>query len=110
MGKVDKLGEKLQGKPTHQQSVLRIRAWATHGSTWKKTRTRISRQMEKLALVQNGIIENYRELKKELEKSGVKFESEPDTEVFGTFYRGNYEGDLVKAVKNLCLKSEGMGF
>ncbi|MEK7618001.1 MAG: glutamine--fructose-6-phosphate transaminase (isomerizing) [Patescibacteria group bacterium] len=107
VGKVDKLGEKLQGQ-THASTIgIAHTRWATHGGVTEKNAHPHFAANGKLALVHNGIIENYRELKKELEKSGVKFESETDTEVLAHFIAGNYEGDLVKAVKKSLLKVRG---
>src|SRR3989344_1042452 len=60
----------------------------------------------KLALVHNGIIENYRELKKELKNQNL--ESETDSEILARLIFENYDGDLLQAVKKVLPRVRGM--
>jgi glucosamine--fructose-6-phosphate aminotransferase (isomerizing) len=50
-----------------------------------------------IAVVHNGIIENYQHIKEQLIECGVEFESQTDTEIIAHLIRTSYEGDLVKA-------------
>jgi glucosamine--fructose-6-phosphate aminotransferase (isomerizing) len=77
--------------------------WATHG---KPTETNAHPHTDchnKIWLVHNGIIENYRQLKEKLESKGHKFVSETDSEVVAhlveDFYQGNLTESLIKALK-----------
>lgn len=75
--------------------------WATHGGA--NDTNAHPHQVGKITLVHNGIIENYRELKKELEELGYKFKSETDTEVAATYldYLYNKNNDMLKSLKEL---------
>lgn len=123
VGKVDKLLLKIDNKKLKGTIGIAHTRWATHGGvTEKNAHPHIIEG--KLALVHNGIIENYRELKKELEKDGVEFESETDTEVLARLIYKNYqqyienakiiveekhnsEEFLIRAVKSSLLKVRG---
>jgi len=107
VGKVDKLTEKLQGQNHSSTIGIAHTRWATHGGVTEKNAHPHFSASGKLALVHNGIIENYREIKKGLEKDGVVFESETDTEVLAHLIAKNYEGDLAKAVKKSLLLVRG---
>lgn len=72
--------------------------WATHGAPEiKNTHPHFSR--DTLAIVHNGIIENYRELKNSLIDKGYEFQSDTDTEVVVHLIHSFYEGDLFSAFK-----------
>jgi len=73
--------------------------WATHGIPSEKNAHPHMDCKGKLAVVHNGIIENYQELKKRLKKEGHKFASDTDTEVIPHLIEKFYKGDLEKAVQ-----------
>ena len=73
--------------------------WATHGAPTENNAHPHTDSSGRLALVHNGIIENYRVLRKFLEKQGVEFASETDTEVLAQLIGHFYDGDLEEAVR-----------
>lgn len=79
--------------------------WATHGGVSELNAHPHIVGNGKLALVHNGIIENYRDIKKHLKNQNQ--ESETDSEILGQLIFESYDGDLVKAVKNALLKVRG---
>ena len=80
-GKLDNLARELEAEPLPGAVGIAHTRWATHGAPTAATRTRTS--SGEVALVHNGIIENFKPLRDELIARGRKFESETDTEVVG---------------------------
>lgn len=81
--------------------------WATHGGVTVANAHPHFSQDETIAIVHNGIIENYLELKKELIKKGYEFKSETDTEVIAQLIQEYKDLGLVEAVKKAISMLEG---
>ena len=82
--------------------------WATHGGvTEANAHPLASEEPEKLAVVLNGIVENYRELRERLTAQGHVFSSETDAETVTHLIENHYEGDLVEAVRRAYNELEG---
>ncbi len=105
VGKIKDLQEHLWGKKIEGNIGLGHSRWATHGApTVENAHPHISHN-KKIAIVHNGIIENYVELKEKLIEKGYKFKSETDTEVIAhlleDFYNGNLLDTAIKVSKEL---------
>lgn len=79
--------------------------WATHGEC--SERNAHPHTVGKITLVHNGIIENFLELKEELEQDNVVFKSETDTEVITALINKYYDGDIFTALKCATDKVKG---
>lgn len=77
--------------------------WATHGAPTELNAHPHLSQNGEFAIVHNGIIENYADLKKQLERKGYEFASQTDSEVIAHLIEECYEGDLRAAVA-ACLE------
>jgi glucosamine--fructose-6-phosphate aminotransferase (isomerizing) len=82
--------------------------WATHGGVTEANAHPLTGCPDgQVAIVLNGIVENYRELKVSLAKQGHKFHSETDAEVVAHLVERHYTGDLVEAVRAAYAELEG---
>jgi glutamine---fructose-6-phosphate transaminase (isomerizing) len=82
--------------------------WATHGAVSERNAHPLTGcDSNKLAIVLNGIVENYRELKESLEREGHSFNSETDAEVIVHLIERHYDGDLTEAVRAVYKELEG---
>lgn len=73
--------------------------WATHGLVTDQNAHPFYSRNGKIAVVHNGIIENFSSLRAQLQKEGVTFTSETDSEVIPNLVEKYYEGDLLSAVQ-----------
>jgi glucosamine--fructose-6-phosphate aminotransferase (isomerizing) len=82
--------------------------WATHGKVSEQNAHPLTGCDEhKIAVVLNGIVENFRELRTSLEKAGHTFTTETDAEVVVHLLEKHYDGDLAKAVQAVYQELEG---
>jgi len=101
-GKVSDLEESLVGKDLHATIGIGHTRWATHGEPNDHNAHPHTSASGKLAMIHNGIIENYSQLKQDLTKKGYKFHSDTDTEVLLNFIEDiqkNNECSLEEAVR-----------
>jgi glucosamine--fructose-6-phosphate aminotransferase (isomerizing) len=109
-GKVSELEEYLKGKQLHSTIGIGHTRWATHGEPNDRNAHPHYSATEKLAIIHNGIIENYATLKQELINKGHKFLSDTDTEVFIHFIEDIKENEgcaLEEAVRLALTKVVG---
>lgn len=98
-GKLNNLKKALEENPIEGNVGIGHIRWATHGQANDVNSHPHLSNNGRIAVVHNGIIENYRELKKELEEEGYEFKSSTDTEVIAVLLEKYYEGDLLEAVR-----------
>jgi len=106
VGKLKNLEEKVKRvKFKNSKAGIGHTRWATHG---KPTEINAHPHAGKFsAVVHNGIIENYQEIKRELEKANIEFISQTDTEVIVRLFEYYFEGDSEKAFKKTLQKLKG---
>src|SRR6195952_3341331 len=100
-GRVADLEESVVGTDMHAHIGIGHTRWATHGEPSDRNAHPHISANGKLAMIHNGIIENYAQLKTELTKKGYSFKSDTDTEVLLNFIddiKQNTDGTLEEAV------------
>ena len=99
VGRLQNLADALKEHPLKGHSGIGHTRWATHGKPSDVNSHPHFNKDKTVVVVHNGIIENYLELKKDLQAKGYEFISETDTEVVAHLLDSLYEGDLLEAVK-----------
>jgi glucosamine--fructose-6-phosphate aminotransferase (isomerizing) len=107
-GKLDRLKEKLEKQPLTGRYGLGHTRWATHGPPSERNAHPMVDSRRRLALIHNGIIENFLPLKKRLIAEGWTFSSDTDTEVVANLISSYLDGDLRAAVTRAVRELEGM--
>ena len=104
-GKIKNLEEILKKQPLKGTTAIGHTRWATHGTPSKENAHPHLDNQQQIAVVHNGIIENYFDLKETLEAEGARFRSETDTEVIvhliSKYYKGNLENAVKRALRDL---------
>ncbi|PIZ52082.1 glutamine--fructose-6-phosphate transaminase (isomerizing), partial [Candidatus Woesearchaeota archaeon CG_4_10_14_0_2_um_filter_33_10] len=104
-GRIEDFREKL---PAKSHFAIGHTRWATHGSVTEENAHPHLSNNKNIAVIHNGIIENYAELKEFLIKNGYKFISQTDTEVIPNLIQYNMKNNNFEdAVKNTLKKLEG---
>lgn len=104
-GHLDNLIEKVRGSSLQGRAGIGHTRWATHGAPTDTNAHPHLSSDGRFAIVHNGIIENYAQLREELVAAGFVFKSETDTEVIvhllDYYYKGNPKRAIMKAVSRL---------
>lgn len=106
-GRLSLLEKKLESMNIGGVMGIGHTRWATHGEPNDTNSHPHISSNGKIAVVHNGIIENYMKLKGFLEKVGFEFQSETDTEVVAHLVEYHYKGDLIQAVIDSLNELEG---
>jgi glucosamine--fructose-6-phosphate aminotransferase (isomerizing) len=107
-GRVGALVEPVMKGMDHNATIgIAHTRWATHGEPTDVNAHPHTDCKGRIAVVHNGIIENYGALKKLLKEKGHVFETDTDTEVLAHLIEDNYKGDLLEAVRFALSQVEG---
>jgi glucosamine--fructose-6-phosphate aminotransferase (isomerizing) len=106
-GKLSDLRRVLPPMPLLALAIAHTR-WATHGKVNDQNAHPHFDEKNSLAVIHNGIIENYDSLREELKKEGVRFISETDTEVIAHLISRAYQGDLTEALQKIVPRLKGI--
>jgi glutamine---fructose-6-phosphate transaminase (isomerizing) len=104
--RVADLASQVKGKKVNGTTGIAHTRWATHGAPVTKNAHPMMSSNE-IAVVHNGIIENYEELREELKAKGYAFDSQTDTEVIAHLVHSHYDGDLFAAVRRSVKRLHG---
>jgi glucosamine--fructose-6-phosphate aminotransferase (isomerizing) len=108
VGNLQVLKKQAGSNGSHATTGLGHTRWATHGAvTLQNAHPLTGCDAGKLAIVLNGIVENYRELKGSLEAEGHRFQTETDAEVVVHLIERHYDGDLLEATRAAYRELEG---
>ncbi len=106
-GKLARLACMLEETPAPGSRGIGHTRWATHGPPSDENAHPHMDPAEGIAVVHNGIIENFLPLKEELMERGAAFASDTDTEVLAHLIADEYDGDLLEAVRKAVSRAKG---
>ena len=109
VGKVDEVNNMFQLDKLPGNVGLGHTRWATHGKVTDANAHPHSSNSGKIAIVHNGIIENFSELKAELQKEGYTFQSETDSEVIANLLQKNFDdtSDIKSSIRATISRLNG---
>ncbi|TET29968.1 glutamine--fructose-6-phosphate transaminase (isomerizing) [Candidatus Aerophobetes bacterium] len=107
VGKIQVLKEILKEEPLEGQLGIAHTRWATHGEPSTENAHPLTDCKSEVAVVHNGIIENYTEIKKELLREGHIFRTQTDTEVIAHLIEKHLNKNLLVAVQKAVKRLEG---
>jgi len=107
VGKVSELQRLVGERPFAFSACIAHTRWATHGEPTEANAHPHFDEEKSLAVVHNGIIENYLKIRERLQSQGVRFRSETDTEVIAHLISANYCGNFLEAVQKTLPELEG---
>ena len=106
-GRLAELGKLVATHPAPGCYGISHTRWATHGGATDRNAHPHLDTSGNIALVHNGVIENFAMLKHQLQAGGIKFRSDTDTEVLAHLISHYYHGDLVSAVRQALTLVKG---
>lgn len=107
VGKVSVLEDSIQHEPLDWSVVISQTRWATHGKVTDANAHPHVDAKKSLALVHNGIIENYEALKQPLLAKGISFASDTDSEVVAQLIGDAYQGDILETLQQVVQLLKG---
>lgn len=107
VGKIAVLEKMLQASPLKLDTAIAQTRWATHGQPNRINAHPHLDERETLALVHNGIIENFESLRTALKLQGTTFISETDTEVVAHLIAAHYNGDMCQTLEAVIPQLKG---
>lgn len=105
VGKIDSLAEKVGSLELSGTAGIAHTRWATHGAVTEENAHPHTSLGGKLAIVHNGIIENYREIRDKL--GDIELTSQTDTEILAHLIGSHYDGDIVAALEQALAQVRG---
>jgi glucosamine--fructose-6-phosphate aminotransferase (isomerizing) len=106
-GRIAELTKLIAAQPAAGTAGISHTRWATHGGATDRNAHPHLDAAGDIAVVHNGVIENYQALRRQIRADGVEFRSETDTEVLPHLIAHYYEGDLLTAVSRALAVVKG---
>jgi len=107
-GEIDEIHKKLNFLELNGNLGIAHTRWSTHGKANDANAHPHQSQNKEITIVHNGILDNFLELKKKLEKKGYKFVSETDSEVIAHYFEEKLKGkDIKEAIKDFLKDAKG---
>ncbi|SFQ15178.1 glutamine--fructose-6-phosphate transaminase (isomerizing) [Salibacterium halotolerans] len=106
-GRLDELHHQLEPSPFSTRMGIGHTRWATHGPPSDQNSHPHTDAGNEFAIVHNGIIENYLEIKRDLAEIGYTFSSETDSEVISHLFHYLYEGNMTETIQKVVERLKG---
>ncbi|UOQ43916.1 glutamine--fructose-6-phosphate transaminase (isomerizing) [Halobacillus salinarum] len=106
-GRLSDLDSQVKESPVAGTVGIGHTRWATHGRPSNENSHPHTDSQKEFAVVHNGIIENYLQIKKDLIEKGYKFQSETDSEVISHLFSDLFDGNMVSTIQKVVRELEG---